>query len=375
MNIVHSGNTYQVYGDSLKTYTELPVGSYEVNFNKFQGFYLTSRSDLAVNEDKIYGDHDRRVTKILRSFKGVNRNFGVLVSGPKGVGKSLMARVLANRAAEAGYPLINVSGYIPGIADFIASIEQEVVVLFDEFEKTFASNDNGNPQEEMLSLFDGIDNGKKLFVVTVNEVNRLNTYLLNRPGRFHYHFIIGNPDAGEVAEYMTDKLLPEYHNLIPAVVAFSTVADATYDVLRAISYELNQGYSLEESLLDLNIAKESTPYYRVAVHFADGYVAEATERVNLYGSGWTRIWFTDNLKSINSFRMDFRPSDINIDINKGLISLDPSKVQRYLDDDDFDMFSDEEIADKMSEAKARPITKITFTRIVNHYGNKYNLAV
>ena len=47
----------------------------------------------------------------------------------------------------------------------------------------------------MLSLFDGLDNGKKLFVITCNEVERLNAYLLNRPGRFHYHFVDCSPPA------------------------------------------------------------------------------------------------------------------------------------------------------------------------------------
>ena len=35
MNVVHSGDTFQIYGDALKTYTKLPAGTYEVCFNKF----------------------------------------------------------------------------------------------------------------------------------------------------------------------------------------------------------------------------------------------------------------------------------------------------------------------------------------------------
>ena len=45
MNVVHAGSTYQIYGDSLQTYKELPVGTYEVCFSKMTGFFLTSHND------------------------------------------------------------------------------------------------------------------------------------------------------------------------------------------------------------------------------------------------------------------------------------------------------------------------------------------
>ena len=179
MNVVNSGSRYQIYGEDVKTYKNLPIGSYEVNFNKMTGFFLSSRSDLIVNEEKIYGNHEEKVNKVIRSFEISNRNFGIILSGQKGIGKSLFARVLAQKAIEANLPVITVNYYNPGIADFLASIEQEVVVIFDEFEKTFGKSENMDPQEEMLTLFDGLDSGKKLFVITCNDVNKLNSYLIN----------------------------------------------------------------------------------------------------------------------------------------------------------------------------------------------------
>ena len=185
MNVVHSGDQFQIYGDALKTYEKLPLGTYEINFHKMMGFFLTAHSELVVNEEKIYGSSPMKVEKVLRGFQSVDRNFGVILSGRKGIGKSLFARQLAIRAKDYNLPLIIVPTYYPGIADFISSIEQEVIVLFDEFEKTFANQEHSNPQEEMLPLFDGIDSGKKLFIITCNELHKLNSYLLNRPGRVH----------------------------------------------------------------------------------------------------------------------------------------------------------------------------------------------
>ena len=123
MNVVHSGDTFQIYGDALKTYDKLPVGTYDVCFNKMTGFYLTSHADLVVNEEKIYGSSPAKVEKVLRGFQAVDRNFGVILSGRKGIGKSLFARQLAVRAKDYNLPLILVSCYYPGIADFLSSIQ------------------------------------------------------------------------------------------------------------------------------------------------------------------------------------------------------------------------------------------------------------
>ena len=372
INVVHSGNQFQIYGDALKTYEKLPLGTYEVNFHKMMGFFLTSHSELVVNEEKIYGSTPSKVEKVLRGFQAVDRNFGVILSGRKGIGKSLFARQLAIRAKDYGLPLILVPTYYPGIADFISSIEQEVIVLFDEFEKTFASQENSNPQEEMLPLFDGIDNGKKLFIITCNELHKLNSYLLNRPGRFHYHFVLGNPNPDEIKEYMTDKLKPEYHHLIKKLIGFSLNVDLTYDVLRAIAFELNMGYSFEETLMDLNISKEGTPKFNIRVEFSDGsYRTVNGQRINTYSNERVYVWFNDKSgHSGDSIRLDFTPSDIVLDMDHAEMTLDPSKVERYIDEDYFDMDKEEE-RKRYEHLCNLEITKISFTRVVEEFSYKY----
>jgi hypothetical protein len=76
----------------------------------------------------------------------------------------MVARLLGRKAVEKGFPVIIVESFVDGIGSFIDSIEQEILVLFDEFDKTFASNkDEGiDPQSSMLSLFDGVAQGKKV---------------------------------------------------------------------------------------------------------------------------------------------------------------------------------------------------------------------
>ena len=161
MNIVQSGSAFQIYkGEDLKTFGTLPVGTYEVSFSKQRGFFLTSHEDLEVNE-KIYGSIESRIDKVLKSFELTNRNFGIILSGKKGSGKSLFARQLSKAIK---LPVILVTSYIPGISTFLAAIDQSVMVLFDEFDKTFVNTDSNNdrnivtPQAELLPLFEVIRN-------------------------------------------------------------------------------------------------------------------------------------------------------------------------------------------------------------------------
>lgn len=383
MNIVSSGERYMVYGDDVKTYKTLPVDTYQLCFNKMTGFYLTRHEDLTVSE-KVYGPYARKVTKVMKTFKAFDRNMGVILSGPKGVGKSMFARLLAEQGKDANLPLIIVSEAVPGLEDFISSIQQECIVLFDEFEKTFRTDkDSGyNPQEALLSLFDGIDNGKKLYVVTCNETADLNSYLLNRPGRFHYHFILGTPTGDEVREYMEDNLKGDARQYIEKIVALSSISAFTYDVLRAIAFDLNQGYELTETLLDLNIERERYVNLNMKVIFTNGLYAipDNVIEIDMFNNRMNFEWckFEKGMippeftKYCNSVRADFYTRDITVD-ERGY-HIDPSKIQLYWDDDweYMDTDTDEQKAKKDATEKfihSFEVAEVIFEKSRPAYGS------
>lgn len=325
MNIVNSGDRYQIYGESVETFKTLPSATYGVGYHPQMGFWLTKHSDLETKEEVIYGDHARKATKILKSFENSRRNFGVILSGKKGIGKSLLARMLANQAIEKGLPVIIVDAAIPGITDFLSSITQEVVIIFDEFEKVFAKNgENGiDPQVELLSLFDGIDNGKKLFIITCNNPYELNEYLLNRPGRFHYHFEITFPTAEEIRSYMFDKLGDGYEDSIERVIKLGQIADITYDALRAISFELKQGYPLEETLSDLNINYEKGALFDIIIRLTNGWIiTEYSQRIDIYSKENYRVRIT---KDKSDFIFEFMPSKIKVE--NGVLTVSDAEIR------------------------------------------------
>ena len=342
MNIVSAGERFMVYGEDVKTYKILPSNTYKIEFNKMAGFYLTIHNDLTVKE-KIYGPYAQKVDKVLKTFSQLDRNMGVILSGPKGVGKSMFARMLAEKGKGSNLPLLIVDEAIPGVEDFISSIEQECIVLFDEFEKSFKEDrETGyNPQDALLSLFDGIDNGKKLYVITCNETRDLSSYLLNRPGRFHYHFMMGTPTGEEIREYMEDHLNDNATQWIDKVVALGGISAFTYDVLRAIAFELNNGYSLSETMVDLNIERERYLYLNMKVHFKNGLIATSPNSIDLdmfnnrYNHEWLRFEkgaIPDELaRYCASIKVMFYTRDITT--NEKGYHLDIDKIELDWDDD------------------------------------------
>lgn len=277
MNVVSSGAKYMICDDYVTTYKELPAKTFRAAFNKMTGPYLVEAPNLSVKE-KVYGGYDTKVEKVMKRFGEFNRSLGVILSGKKGIGKSFFTRMMADKAVKSGMPVIIIDGAFPGLVQFIDSIEQEVMVLFDEFDKTFVNLDDDGDcdtsiQDSLLSMFDGISQGKKLFVITCNEIDRLSEYLINRPGRFHFHFRFLYPSVDEVAEYLRDKLDEKYWDEIAAVVSFTQRTNLNYDCLRAIATELNAGENFESAIADLNILNTDRLLYDIEVVFDNGKMA------------------------------------------------------------------------------------------------------
>ena len=278
MTIIQTSNVFRIdSGDEVKTYKNLPVGTYKVCFDKGMGFYLEKIYDFIVNE-KLYGDFDYKLRKIFQSYNSLDRSLGVILNGEKGMGKTLFAKKIAEHASTNNLPTIIINKDIENIENFLLSIDQECVFLFDEFEKVF-SCENGfwDKQDKFLNLFDGFNNKKKIFILTCNNIKDISTYMKNRPGRFHYKFDFVLPSVKEIKEYIKDnvKNITE-KDIIYAAVCLNRI-QANYDALRAVCFELNQGEKLSNILKILNIGDSSYQKYYLGVVFEDGTI-DATHR-------------------------------------------------------------------------------------------------
>ncbi|MCD8039369.1 MAG: ATP-binding protein [Lachnospiraceae bacterium] len=337
MKAIKIGNRVEIYNDMVRTFDELPPKAYIVRFAKLSGFYLEEYAEIELKEEKIYGGQPEKVRKVLEAYRRSDRNLGVILSGDKGIGKTLFARFLAVEAIKQGIPVLVVDRYIPGIASYLEKPDQRVMLLFDEFDKTFAAlkprDAEQEPQAELLGLFDGISQGKKLFVITCNEVRGLSDCILNRPGRFHYHFRFDYPSEEEIRGYLADKLEKKYYGEIDTIVEFSRKVDLNYDCLRAIAMEVNGGEKFAAAIPDLNILNLAQDKYKLDLHFKGGEIIGAPEvQIDFFSDDEKAVNISeDNYNEIIS--VHFYTQDCEYDMQKRYAVIPAERLRLTYDED------------------------------------------
>lgn len=234
-------------------YETLPPFVYEICESMF-GLYLKV-TDALTYEGKIYGNVDKRVDRILTTFEDRDNSTGVILSGEKGSGKTLLVKRLAEIAMQKNYPVIICPGDIVsgnGFVDFIRELKMPAVFLMDEFDKMF---DDSDKQNVLLNLFDGLySDVKRLFILTGNYIRNINDLFLNRPGRMFYHFKYKGIEEDMIREYCIDNDVDE--DFISDVIIHNTFSYETlsFDSLKAIVEEHKRfGLPFKETCEGLNI--------------------------------------------------------------------------------------------------------------------------
>ena len=253
-------------GEFLKTSDKLEVGTYKLCFSQFLGFFLTSIDDIKPAVDKIYGKSGLYTEHLLKYFEMTEDNVGVLLSGDKGLGKSLMSKLLSTKAKERyGCPIIYVDEYFPNMKDFLSNL-RNCVIIFDEFEKTFGEQDERQTrfsvQNELLTFFDGTSANKthNLYVLIANELYNVSPYLLGRPGRLRYHYKFSGITYEDVVEYCKDNL-EDFENskdFMKSLTKYvSRSKSVSFDVLSNIVSEYNMFRTpLKEILEVMNLSDD-----------------------------------------------------------------------------------------------------------------------
>lgn len=253
-----SGNTFRVSTkEAMDIRDMLPAGNYVVKEMPMDGPLYLEMIDGFEIKGKTYGDLNKNTDRILNTFMSRPAATGVMLAGEKGSGKSLLAKNLAIQAAERlQIPTIVINA--PWVGDkfnsFIQSIEQPVVILFDEFEKVYDSDD----QEKALTLLDGVFPSKKLFVLTCNDKWRIDQHMRNRPGRLFYMLDYKGLDAAFIMEYCMDNLKPELQKYSEKLCQIASLfSQFNFDMLKATVEEMNRyDEAPEDALRMLNVKPE-----------------------------------------------------------------------------------------------------------------------
>jgi len=249
------GNTYRVSKkEALDIKEQLPAGNYVIKKDEMSGQLYLETIDKFEFKGKVYGDTMKRADRILYAFEDRPATTGVMLTGEKGSGKTLLAKMLSIKGYEKGIPTIVINAPWCGDAfnAFIQSIEQPVIVVFDEFEKVYDEQE----QEAMLTLLDGVYPTKKLFVLTCNDKWRVNQHMRNRPGRVFYSLEYKGLEADFIREYCEDNLKAKEH--IDKIVGIAgTFGQFNFDMLKALVEEMNRfNETPQEAMVMLNAKPE-----------------------------------------------------------------------------------------------------------------------
>jgi SpoVK/Ycf46/Vps4 family AAA+-type ATPase len=259
-----SGNTFKVSTkEALDLHERLPAGTYTVGFDKMNGVFFLEKIEDFVIKGKVYGNHTRNADRILRTFLDRPSSTGVMLTGEKGSGKTLLSKQISIDAAKCDIPtiVINQPWCGEGFNAFIQMIDQPTIVVFDEFEKVYDRDD----QEKMLTLLDGVYPSKKLFMLTCNDKWRVDSHMRNRPGRIYYMIDFKGLDQEFIIEYCEDNLKAKEH--ISTICRIASLFDQfNFDMLKAMVEEMNRyGETPQEVLKLLNAKPEFSDESRYKV--------------------------------------------------------------------------------------------------------------
>jgi len=320
-----------------KTVDEIPVCNWLVRWHKMRECFYLEKTNAFSMPEKIYGEPPELSARYLNSFHSWDGNLGVLLSGMKGTGKSMLAQKVCN---DSGLPVIIIPQAYGGseFLSFLSKIPQDCVIFMDEFEKIYKENEQ---QNSLLNILDGKFNSKFLFLLTINEYTQLTQYMLNRPSRIHYLKKYNGLKDDMILE-VADDLLEDKTKKDDLLKVCTCLGDTSMDILVSLIKELNL-YPEEqpmEAFKQMNLRPSSASYRVTILRNNELSIKDHFNTTNPLMGRVRNEWYADNphhdpediIKGHPKtwLELDFKIVDAEFVVKDGEIRIN------YRDEDDVD---------------------------------------
>lgn len=166
---------------------------------------LEETTPFSMPSKVYYTSRDKRfIDKVINSYKLSENGFtGVMLSGLKGSGKTIMAKSIAN---ESNLPIINIDKSVrPWALKVLVELlgDTNICFMFDELDKLLEDYDDS----ALLQILDGADTkGKHMILFTCNNEEYISEYLIDRCSRIRYWRKFDEIPPSLIMEVLNDKL-------------------------------------------------------------------------------------------------------------------------------------------------------------------------
>lgn len=179
---------------------------YSIDVDRYtDAISLEETSGLSLPSKVYCTQRDERfIDKVINSYNLSESGFtGVMLAGLKGSGKTVMAKMIANKS---GLPIINIDKNIRPyiLRNLVEKLgDTSVCFLFDELDKVLEDYNDS----VLLQVLDGSDTkGKHMILFTCNDDNEISEYLIDRCSRIRYWRKFDEMSPSLIMEVLNDKL-------------------------------------------------------------------------------------------------------------------------------------------------------------------------